>query len=818
MNTLPASADELARRLAEAEATIEALLSGQIDAVVDSKTSSPVLLSKAQEALRQSEERYRRIVETTREGVWMIDAAHKTTFMNQRMIEMLRCAPDGGPGSSPFDFLDDAEGRKLAAYLQRTDGGQIDIRYTRTDGTSVWTLLEAAPVFDRDGHYEGSLAMIVDITGRKEAELALRYERDRAESYLNAAEVIMLALDMDGRITMINRYGRLILGRTSDELIGRDWCETCVPARFRDRLRRDLQAFVRANVAETGNLIIENPIVAKSGDERLIEWRNSVLRDENGAATGLIASGTDITDRTQAVAEVRIAEERMRFALESADVGIWDMDYRTGILSWSATLERQYGLPPGSFDGTFKSFAALIHPDDREAVLAEVNEAAEGGTDFLLHHRVVWPDGTVRSLDGVGQIHLDSDGKPLRGVGISLDVTERRLLERQYQTANKMDAIGQLASGVAHDFNNLLTVILGFTEFVTEDPTIGDHHRRDLGETIKAARRASALTQQLLAFSRQQMLETIPLDLNKLITDMTGMLRRLIGEHIEVALALAPQLPLALSDRGQLEQVVMNLLVNARDAMPAGGRAIITTTYVELDDSARVDEPVVGGHYVLLSVSDNGTGMNAETQRRLFEPFYTTKDVGHGTGLGLSTVYGIVKQSKGYIFVDSTVGLGTTFRVYLPCADDAACIAQAGASASRPAAAVSETILLVEDEAAVREFSRRSLERQGYRVMVAENGNEADRMFAERAGDIDLLLTDVVMPGCGGPELLTRLRRRRADLKVLYMSGYTEQSAANEKAFRGGPPVLQKPFTAADLRRRVRDVLDRSPQLESEIP
>jgi two-component system cell cycle sensor histidine kinase/response regulator CckA len=806
---------DLAQRLAEAEATIEALLSNQIDAVVDPKSNTPVLLSKAQEALRQSEERYRRIVETTREGVWMIDASHKTTFMNQRMAEMLRCGSDRCLGSSPFDFLDDGEGAKLAAYLQRTAGGQIDIRYTRKDGTSVWTLLEAAPVVDRHGRYEGSLAMVVDITERKQAETAVRHERDRAESYLDAAEVIMLAIDVDGRITMINRYGRSVLGWTSDELLGKDWIGTCAPARVQDSLRATLHGFLQANRSDAGAMIVENPIVSKSGEERLIEWRSSVLRDDHGIAIGVIASGTDITDRTQAVADLRTAEERMRFALESAEVGIWDMDYQTGVLSWSATLEKQYGLPPGSFDGAYKSFVALIHPDDRQTTLDAVTKAEEAGTDFSLHNRVVRPDGTVRTLDGVGRIYLDGSGKPVRGVGISLDVTERRLLERQYQMANKMDAIGQLASGVAHDFNNLLTVILGFAEFVTEDTSIAAHHRRDVGEIIKAARRASGLTKQLLAFSRQQVLETIPLDLNRLITDMTGMLRRLIGEHIEVNLNLAPRLPLALSDRGQLEQVVMNLLVNARDAMPAGGAVTIKTTYVELDDLARDNEPTAGGHYVLLAVTDTGTGMSKETQRRLFEPFYTTKDTGKGTGLGLSTAYGIIKQSKGYIYVDSQAGLGTTFRVYLPCADAAAFAAEAYESAAPSAARASETLLLVEDEAAVREFSVRILEREGYRVFVAENGDEAHREFAERAAEIDLVLTDVVMPGCGGPELLRRLRLRRANLKVLYMSGYTEQSAANVMAFRDAPAILQKPFSAADLRRRVRSVLDVTPLRET---
>ncbi len=809
MKALIARNADLAQRLSEAETTIQALLVGEIDGGVDNTSNTPVLLSKAQVA--HSEERYRRIVETTREGVWMIDKDHKTTFVNRRMAEMLGCTPDGLLGCSPFAFLDEAEGRKFAAYLERTDGGQVDIRYTRTDGSHVWALLEVASVMDRAGRHEGSLAMVVDITERKQAEIALRYERDRAESYLEAAEVMMLALDMDARITMINRYACSVIGTTAEELLGRDWFATCVPTRFQDALRLKFAESVNAAATPTSGDIIENPIVTKSGEERLFEWRSSVLRDDAGVAIGAITSGTDITARTQALADVLHAEEPMRFAFESAGVGIWDMDFKSGVLRWSTTLERQFGLAPGTFDGTYDSFVALIHPDDREATLDVMGRAAKSGSDFSTQNRTLWPDGTVRSLNGFGRIHHDDNGEPLRGVGISIDVTERQLLESRNRQAQKMDAIGQLASGVAHDFNNLLTVILGFADFVTEDTALNDRSRGDVGEIIKAARRASGLTRQLLAFSRQQVLETAPLDVNALVTDMAAMLRRLIGENIEICLDLGSGLPMALSDRGQLEQVLMNLLVNARDAMPSGGTVTIKTRQVKHHQILRLDEIVIPGDYVLFAVTDTGSGMSRETQRRLFEPFFTTKEIGKGTGLGLSTAYGIVKQSKGYISADSELGRGTTFGVYLPSAD--LHTENLNLPSAVPSSiAATETVLLVEDEEAVREFSRRCLEREGYRVFVANNGTEAERLFAERRGEIKLVLTDVVMPGCGGPELVTRLRRSSRDLKVLYMSGYTEQSAATDIALQGAT-VLQKPFTASDLRRRVRQALDRVPQI-----
>jgi two-component system cell cycle sensor histidine kinase/response regulator CckA len=398
-------------------------------------------------------------------------------------------------------------------------------------------------------------------------------------------------------------------------------------------------------------------------------------------------------------------------------------------------------------------------------------------------------------------IHRGAEGQPLHFILVIEDITERRTLEAQFRQANKMDAIGRLASGVAHDFNNLLTVIVGFAEFVAADVDLPVQHAKDLGEIVKAAGRATGLTKQLLAFSRQQVLHAEALDLNALIRDMTGLLTRLIGEDINVSLALA--------DRGQLEQVVMNLVVNARDAMPDGGSVVIETTDVDLENSLFHQEAVMQGQYVMLAITDTGCGMTNETRRRLFEPFFTTKDPGKGTGLGLSTTYGIVKQSKGYIWVYSEPGLGTTFKVYLPRAHRDASLPAGSVPAAAPVKRGSETVLLVEDEVGVRLLSKRILDAGGYRVLEAENGDEAERLFARYGDAIDLVVTDVMMPGCGGPELMGRLQVHRPSLRVLYMSGYTEQSAAHNAGIGGGLPFVQKPFTAAEFMRHVRDALER---------
>ena len=451
----------------------------------------------------------------------------------------------------------------------------------------------------------------------------------------------------------------------------------------------------------------------------------------------------------------------------------------------------------------------LVQSEDVDGEVESFRQMTAGALD-----RYVIDEKRYRRADGSFvwarvnmSVHRDAAGLSQHVISVIEDITERRTLEAQVRQASKMDAIGRLSSGVAHDFNNLLTVILGFAEIVTAD--VPEKHAQDLAEIIKAAERAAGLTKQLLAFSRQQVLHAVPLDVNALIRDMTGMLRRLIGEHIEIALALPPQLRLALADSGQLEQVVMNLVVNARDAMPDGGRVTIETADVELESSSFHDEPVVPGQYVMLAITDTGTGMTKETQRRLFEPFFTTKEIGSGTGLGLSTTYGIVKQSKGYIWVYSEPGRGTTFKVYLPRSTRDVAVTAPGRGITAPVRIPSETVLLVEDEDALRRLSRRILEAAGYCVLEASNGVDAERVFADHAGSIDLVVTDVIMPGRGGPELLSRLELRAPGVKVLYMSGYTLQSTVHELGFDRALPFVHKPFTAEDLERQVRDALDR---------
>jgi PAS domain S-box-containing protein len=392
------------------------------------------------------------------------------------------------------------------------------------------------------------------------------------------------------------------------------------------------------------------------------------------------------------------------------------------------------------------------------------------------------------------------------------DVTERRALEQQVQQSHKMEAIGRLAGGIAHDFNNLLMVISGYSEFLLDRLGPDQTLRSPAQEIAGAAERASSLTRQLLAFSRKQMLTPKVLDLNGVVGENLKMLNRMIGEDIELIMIPGAGLGSVRADAGQIEQVIMNLAVNARDAMPGGGKLTIETSNLTVDeDLARLHAPILPGEYVVLSISDNGAGMDLETQSHIFEPFFTTKGV-KGTGLGLSTVYGIVKQSGGYIWVYSDAGRGTTFKIYLPrVAENVESSAQVAAAPEPAVAPGRETILLVEDETNLRYLARQFLEKQGYRVIEAPDGIIAMKMAAAHEGTIHLLLTDVIMPGMNGRELAQRLAELRPDTKILYMSGYTENVIGRNGTLDAGIRLLQKPFTLRDLKNTVREVLSSVP-------
>jgi nitrogen-specific signal transduction histidine kinase len=395
-----------------------------------------------------------------------------------------------------------------------------------------------------------------------------------------------------------------------------------------------------------------------------------------------------------------------------------------------------------------------------------------------------------------------------RIAGVVSDVTKSKELEKQYRQAQKMEAVGRLAGGVAHDFNNLLTAIFGYADLLAEDLASDHPGRSDLEEIRTAATRASALTRQLLAFSRQQVLQPVVLSLNDVVADIQKMLQRLLGEDVELHASLAPDLGNVRADAGQIEQVIMNLAVNARDAMPTGGKLTIETANVDLEEEyTKSHSPVLPGRFVMLAVSDSGTGMDEATKAKVFEPFFTTKEAGKGTGLGLATVYGIVKQSGGFIWLYSEPGKGAAFKIYLPRVDAPADLPPKAPELVATVAGT-ETILLAEDDDLLRPLAQELLTKLGYRVLVARDSAEALALARGHKGQIHLLVSDVVMPGGGGFELGKRLVAERPQLRVLFMSGYTDEAVVRHGLLERGLNYLQKPFTPAVLVRRVRDVLD----------
>jgi len=564
-------------------------------------------------------------------------------------------------------------------------------------------------------------------------------------------------------------------------------------------------------------LPIEQRQVRKDGGVIWARVLTSPLRDETGREALWLAMIEDISDAKRAEEALRESEARMRAIVETAVDGIVTIGEGGRIESFNPAAERLFGYTASEAIGQNVS---LLMPapyreehDDylRNYLATGVRKVIGIGREVVGRHK----DGSEFPIDiAVTEFRL---GERRLFTGIVRDLTARKLAEEgraqaeeQLRQSQKLEAIGQLAGGVAHDFNNTLGVITGYGERARKQIPEGHPARPRLEQMIKAAERAAGLTRQLLAFSRKQVMEPRLLELNAVVSDLDKMLRRVVGEDVEIEVRAAERLGTVRVDPTQIQQIIMNLVVNARDAMPKGGRLTIETADAEFDESYAAEHPPAkAGRFVMLAISDTGIGMDAETQRRIFEPFFTTKPAGEGTGLGLATVYGIVKQSGGYIWVYSEPGQGTTFKVYLPCVDEPT-PAEAAAAAATPAPRGHETVLLVEDTESLREMIREVLAEQGYTVLLASQGEEALALAREHEEAIDLLLTDVVMPKLGGGDLARQLRRLRPAVRVLYMSGYTNGAVSRQGVLDEGVVLLEKPFTGDRLAHAVREALDRS--------
>jgi PAS domain S-box-containing protein len=497
---------------------------------------------------------------------------------------------------------------------------------------------------------------------------------------------------------------------------------------------------------------------------------------------------------------LRESEARLRVLIEQLPAILWTIDKNLRFTSAMGAGLTRVGLHANEIVG--KTLAEFFETSDANFLPITSHRRAVMGEPNTFH--MEWRNGSYACH---AEPLRNENGRCEGAICMALDVSDRKKLEEQLRQAQKMEAVGRLAGGIAHDFNNLLMVIQGHAELLTDRMKPGESLRRNAEQIQEASQRATSLTRQLLAFSRKQMLAPVVLNVQAVVSDMGKILRRLIGEDVELVTVNAPDLKRVKADRSQIEQVIMNLAVNARDAMPRGGKLTIETTNVEFDDSySRAPVVLMPGRYVMLAVTDNGCGMDADTQAHIFEPFYTTKEKGKGTGLGLATVYGIVKQSGGYVWVYSEIGRGTTFKIYLPSVEEEVApqeIRKAVASLPRG----TETVLLVEDEEGVRELAKEYLESCGYKVLVAQNGQAAIDLVSKHFGPIDLIMTDIVMPGLSGSDLAKKVQSLRADIRVVYMSGYTDQAIIHHGILSSDVLLLQKPFTMSTLAHKLREAL-----------
>lgn len=672
--------------------------------------------------------------------------------------------------------------------------------FVRGQSRSIWVSASAVPLRDEAGCLSGGVVVFRDITAFKSNEDALRRERDWAAAVVDTVASLVIVLDHQGRIVGFNRACEETAGRTFEEVRGRFFWDALQPP---EEIAAVKVVFEDLRAGRFPNQY-ENHWVARDGSRHLIVWANTALVASDGSVEFIIGTGTDLTGRRLTEDELRRANHMLRVVIDTSPLAIVTMDFSGNVRSWNRAAERMFGWLEQEVLG--KPFP--IVPEDDEAFFRHnLDRLQRGETIAGIERQRRRKDGTLVDVALWNAPQLDAEGHVIGGISVIADMTDRKRLEEQFRQAQKMEAVGRLAGGVAHDFNNLLTVIGGYTQMLLE-ATQPDHPLRpSLEEIDRASASAATLTQQLLAFSRRQIATPRVFDLNQLVAGLDKMLHRLIGEDIELVTLCPPQLPSVKVDAGQIEQVLMNLVINARDAMPRGGTITIETGVETFDE--RSPDGIGPGRYVVLSVADTGRGMTEETKLHIFEPFFTTKGRGKGTGLGLSTVYGIVKQSGGEGTVASSPGEGSTFRIFLPAVDRAAAASVNGAPAPERKRGT-ETVLLAEDEPALRNLIRGILEGRGYSVLLAADAREALEWCERHTGPIHLFLTDIVMPGMSGQDLAALVTRLRPRLKVLYMSGHTDHAILEHGVFDSGIAFLRKPFTPEILLSKIREVLDAS--------
>jgi PAS domain S-box-containing protein len=775
---------------------------------------------EVEEALRLSEARFRSVLDNSVDIIYRYNLQTKRyEYMSPSVEQILGYSVDEMLAITTDEFValvhpDDVPA-VLAdlARLEETGRGRMEARYRAKSGEYRWLATRMHLTRDDAGRPLYRYGNTRDITERKRMEAALRESEERYSALfankINGIAHCRVIADEHGRpvdylIVQVNEAYEQIIGITKAEIEGRRVTEVFAGV---ENYSFDYIGVLGKVGLEGGEIQFESFL--ESTQQYLSIYAYS---PRPGEFTTII---TDVTAHRRAEEALRESEERLHLASKAAGFGTYTYDFQSHVGYWSPEAKALWGLQatdPVPLDAD--NLGCFLHPEDRPGLLAAMMAANDPGGNGLLEndHRIIWPDGSIHWLHVCGRTEFAGDGagrKPWRAAGAVVDITrmkqeeEKRIaLEQRLREAVKLESAGRLAGGIAHEFNNLLLAIRTYTELMQSSLPMHGSLREKTEQVLNAAERGARLTGQMLAFSRKQIVSRVALDLNAVIAQATDMLKRLVGEHIELKFAGADSLWRIEADQDQMFQVLMNLCMNARDAMPQGGTLTIATENVRVISG---DNNLSPGDYVKFSVTDTGIGISKEVQQQIFEPFFTTKEVGKGTGLGLATVYGIVQQSAGQVTVDSEPGRGACFAVYLPKTERTFSSGESVRAEAHQRG--SGTLLVVEDEEFLRKGISEFLGSLGYNVLTAGSGEEA-LLVAGEQGHIDLLLTDVVMPKMSGRELSETLCALRPDLKVIYMSGYTDDAVLRSGIDHLNAAFLQKPFGLAKLGRKVRETLD----------
>jgi PAS domain S-box-containing protein len=760
---------------------------------------------EARKDLTETLEHHRHLLESANDVIYTHDLNGNFTSFNRAAERLTGYTREQGLAMNIADVIAPEHLAEAISTTERQLSGEIlgvrEMEIVGASGRRIPIEVNSHLIW-RDGQPIGIQGIVREITQRKRVEAALHESEERYRDLFENANDIMYTLDLEGNLTSLNKAGERITGYNREELLNGPIAPLLAPGEaeiMRQMLERKL-------IGSDSLTTYELEAATKDGQRLFLEVSSRLIY-RAGRPAGIQGIARDISDRKRAQEEITKSEERFRALIENSSDMVAVLGPEGFVRYASPSACRILGYSAEEIVG--KSVFELVHPGDRRAVTAawnRWNQGTQSGVPTEL--RVLHQNGTWRTVEATDANLLKNEA--VSGVVINArDITERKHLEEQLLHSQKMDAIGRLAGGLAHDFNNLITAINGFSDLLLMNLHEGDPLRHHVDEIKKAGQRAASLTRQLLAFSRKQVLQPKVLDLNRVVSDMDQMLRRLIGEDVDLETDLAGDLWHVKADPGQIEQVIMNLAINARDAMPEGGRLLIGSSNVRAPAGARNQIEDFHPDCVMLRVADTGSGMDPDTISRIFEPFFTTKGKGKGTGLGLSTVYGIVEQSGGRIAVSSEVGQGATFDIYLPKSDERRASDQ-DLGHTLEALGGSETILLVEDEEAVRNLGSQLLASKGYKVLEAANGGEALLICEQYPNRIHLMLTDVVMPNMSGRQLAERLAPIKPDMKIIYMSGYTDDTIIRRGIPSSETAFLNKPFTPDALMRKVRQVLGES--------